>query len=457
MRNYYEGKRVLIAGGLGFIGSHLAIDLVQRGAQVTIVDALVPSGGGRACNVQSIADRIIVHRIDLRDTERLLPVVCGQQVIFSLAGQTSHIDSMHDPMFDLDLNSRAQLSLLECCRQHNRAAKFVFTSTRQVYGRALYLPVDEQHRVAPSDINGVHKLATENYLQLFSQIYGITCSAIRLTNTYGPHMDLHPRKGFVGVFLNHALNNEPIRLFGDGKQQRDFNYVSDVVEAIELVGEHVQQGFELFNLGHDEHHTLREFVETLGQILPLRFECQPFPDELKRIDIGDYYGSYQKLRDLTGWQPQISLREGLARTVDYYRNCDCSTNTNTKTNTTRSATSKSRIPAFEYRGELSPYRSDVLRAIASVIDSGKLILGPEVAAFEKEFATFVGAEHAVGVSSGTDALIVALRTLDIGAGDEVITVANGPVPTIAAIRAGRRQTVLGRRRSRHLANERIFG
>ncbi len=424
MSDFYEGKPVLIAGGLGFIGSHLAIDLVQRGALVTIVDALLPAGGGKLSHVASIAARANIQQVDLRDTQKLAALVRDQAIVFSLAGQTSHIASMEDPMQDLELNSRAQLSLLEACRRENPAARVVFTSTRQVYGRAQYLPVDERHPVSPSDINGVHKLAAENYLQLFSQIYGLTCSVLRLTNTYGPHMDLHPCKGFVGVFLDRALKGEPIRLFGDGTQVRDFNYVSDVVNALELVGQHVDQGFEVFNLGHHEHHSLREFVETLAEILPLDFQCQPFPDKLKRIDIGDYYGSYDKLYQKTGWQPQVTLRAGLERTVPYYRDPS-----------QRPATKPARVAAFEYRGEVAAYRSDVLDAFARVIDSGKLILGPEVAAFEEEFAQFVGAPYAVGISSGTDALIVALRALNIGNGDEIITVSNGPVPTIAAIRA----------------------
>lgn len=432
MSDYYAKKRVLIAGGLGFIGSHLAISLASRGAQVTIVDALLPTGGGKLAHVESVRDCLDIHQVDLRDTRRIIQLVPDQSVVFALAGQTSHIESMEDPLLDLELNGRAQLSLLEACRRFNPEARLVFTSTRQVYGHARYLPVDEAHPVSPSDINGVHKLATENYLQLFSQVYGLTCSVVRLTNTYGPHMDLHPRKGFVGVFLDRALRREPIQLFGDGSQLRDFNFVSDVVSALQLVGQHIEKGFELFNLGHREHHSLRQFVETLGEFLPLSFQCRPFPEHLKRIDIGDYYGSYAKLEQRTGWQPQVSLREGLAQTIHYYREA---LNRSAPRSSEMTGRGSARISAFEYRGELSKYRSNILDSFAKVLDSGKLILGPEVSAFEAEFAQFVGAKHAVGVSSGTDALIVALRALGIGAGDEVITVANGPVPTIAAIRA----------------------
>ncbi len=379
-------------------------------------------------HVSEILDQVEIHQCDLRNSDQLLDLVREQAIVFLLAGQTSHIDSMHEPMLDLELNTRATLSLLECCRQANPSARIVFTSTRQIFGRAQYLPVDERHPVAPSDINGIHKLAAENYLQLYSQVYGLTCSVLRLTNTYGPRMDLHPRKGFVGIFLRQALQGELIRLFGNGQQVRDFNFVSDVVAALEQVGKSVERGYELFNLGHHEHHSLQEFVQTLAQFVPLQFECQPFPDDLKRIDIGDYYGCYDKLQQRTGWRPQVSLHEGLERTVAAYRNASSFSQA-------RNSERPSRIAAFEYRGELARYRSELISAVSGVLDSGQLILGPEVAKFEQEFAQFVGAAHAVGISSGTDAIIVALRALGIGPGDEVITVANGPVPTIAAIRS----------------------
>lgn len=434
MSNYYAGKRILITGGLGFIGSHLAVSLAQRGAKITIIDALLPTGGGKLSHVDSVRDSIDIQCVDLRDTDKIGPLVRDQSIIFSLAAQTSHIESMEDPMLDLELNGRSQLSLLEACRRENPNTRLVFTSTRQVYGRAQYLPVDEEHAVSPSDINGVHKLTAESYLQLFSRVYGLASSVLRLTNTYGPHMDLHPRKGFIGVFVDCALRGETIRLFGDGLQLRDFNYVSDVVSALELVGEHAGPGFQIFNMGHDEHLSLRQFVETLSAIQPLTFLCQPFPDNLKRIDIGDYYGSYDKLQRLTGWRPQVSLHEGLLRTVLYFRR-KLDSSPARPVDTGKSAGTSPRVPNFEYRGELSKYRTEILSRFARVLDSGKLILGQEVSAFEAEFAQFVGATHAVGVSSGTDALIVALRALDIGQGDEVITVANGPAPTVAAIRA----------------------
>ncbi|MCC6511956.1 MAG: NAD-dependent epimerase/dehydratase family protein [Pirellulaceae bacterium] len=319
MSDFYSGRPVLIAGGLGFIGSHLAIELANRGSQVTVVDSLIPGGGGRLENIASVADRVKVCNVDLRDSDALPECVHGQSIIFSLAGQTSHIDSMHAPQADLEINCRAQLALLECCRHHQPTAHLVFTSTRQIYGRARYLPVDELHPVAPTDINGIHKLAAEQYYSLYSQVYGMSTVSLRLTNTYGPHMDLHPRKGFVGVFIKLALAGEPIKLFGDGSQQRDFNYVSDVVSALALAGQMDGTGGHLFNLGHDEHSSLREFLDTLNRHVAVSYQCQPFPAELSRIDIGDYYASYDKFHQATGWRPLVTLDEGLKRTIHYAR------------------------------------------------------------------------------------------------------------------------------------------
>jgi UDP-glucose 4-epimerase len=315
MMSLYRDRRVFIAGGLGFIGSHLAKELVHCGAQVTIVDALVPSGGGRLSNIAAVADRVQVHQVDLRDEQALRLLVREQSHVFCLAGQTSHIDSMRRPAEDLALNCQAQLSLLECCRAENPSAAIVYTSTRQIYGRSQYLPVDEAHPIQPADINGIHKFASEQYYAMYSRVYGMPTIALRLTNTYGPNMDCHPTKGFVGVFLQQALRGETIRLFGDGSQLRDFNYVSDVVSALMLAGLHASSDGLQYNLGHDEHVSLRQFVETLATLLPVEYRCQPFPDDIRRIDIGDYYASYERFHALTGWRPQVSLADGLERTL----------------------------------------------------------------------------------------------------------------------------------------------
>lgn len=320
MSGFFEGKRVLITGGLGFIGSNLAIELQKCGAIVTLIDSMIPSYGASVANIESIRDLVTINFSDLRDLYSLPYLVRGKDVIFCLAGQVSHLDSMREPLVDLDINTRSQLSLLECCRHENPAARLIFASTRQVYGKPQFLPVDETHPTAPTDVNGINKLATEMYFSLYAQVYGMSTITLRMTNTYGPRMDLRsPQKGFVGVFLQRALAGNTIRLYGDGSQRRDFNYVSDVVDALMLAGQSQSITGRCFNLGHHENFSLREFVEVLTQLCSVRFELTPFPSELQAIDIGDYYADFSAFSEATGWRPRIGLHEGLKRTLDYFK------------------------------------------------------------------------------------------------------------------------------------------
>ena len=320
MKDFYYRRRVLITGGLGFIGSNLAIELVERGAQVTLLDSMLPAYGATLDNIASIRDQVRFNIADMRDEHSLPFLVRDQDVIFSLAGQVSHVDSMQQPLIDLDINCRSQLSLLECCRRENPRVRLVLANTRQIFGRANCLPVNEEHPVAPTDVNGINKLAAEMYFMLYAQVYGMSTVSLRLTNTYGPRMDLNnPKKGFVGVFLRQALAGETIKVFGDGLQRRDFNYVSDVTRALTLAGETEAAAGQCFNLGHDEHFTLLEFLDKLTEHCPVRYECVAFPKERRAIDIGDYYGDYTRFHDLTGWRPRVCLDEGLLRTISYFR------------------------------------------------------------------------------------------------------------------------------------------
>ena len=318
--DFYRGRRVLITGGLGFIGSNLAIDLVERGARVTLVDSMIPAYGATVDNIRSIRDCVTVNFSDVRDLHSLPYLVRDQEVIFSLAGQVSHIDSMHDPLTDLDINCRSQLSLLECCRRENPKVRLVLAGTRQIYGKPQQLPVTESHPLAPTDVNGINKLAAEMYYMLYAQVYGMATVSLRLTNSYGPRMDLHnSKKGFVCVFVERALSGKKIRLFGDGSQRRDFNYISDVTDALILAGQSNAVVGQCYNLGQSPPRSLLEFVQTLAGYCPIEYECVPFPDELRAIDIGDYYADFSKFQRATGWQPRIGLEEGLQRTVEFYR------------------------------------------------------------------------------------------------------------------------------------------
>lgn len=317
----FTGARVLVTGGLGFIGSTLARQLVTLGAQVTLVDAMLPGAGGNLFNVADLRDQVQINISDVRDPVSFRYLVQGQDYLFNLAGQVSHIDSMRDPFNDLEINCRAQLAMMEACREHNPAIRVIHTATRQQYGRAHYLPIDEQHVQDPVDVNGINSIAGEAYHILYHRVYGIRTTSLRLTNTYGPRMLIrHNRQTAIGWLIRLAVAGETIELFGDGAQRRDFNYVDDVVEALLLAAVSPAAEGEVYNLG-GEPVSLREAVDLLVDVAhsPGGYRLVPFPPERKAIDIGDVFTDYQKIHTALGWAPRTSLREGLARSVAFYR------------------------------------------------------------------------------------------------------------------------------------------
>lgn len=316
----YRGKQVMVTGGLGFIGSNLARRLVGYGARLLLVDSLIPQYGGNLFNIHGIADRVTVNIADVRDQYSMNYLVQGQDIMFNLAGTLSHVDSMEDPFTDLEINCRSQLAILESCRKHNREVKIVFAGTRGQYGRAQYLPVDERHPMEPTDVNGINNMAGEWYHILYYRVYGIRATSLRLTNTYGPrHQMRHARQGIINWFVRLALEGQTISLYGDGRQVRDTNYVDDVVDAFLLTGVCDAADGELFNLG-GEPASLTDLVERIIRIAgsgDRRFV--PFPEEAKRIEVGDYVADWRKIERVLGWRPRVSLDEGLARTITYYR------------------------------------------------------------------------------------------------------------------------------------------
>lgn len=317
----FKGADVLITGGLGFIGSSLARRLVAVGAKVTLVDSLIPEYGGNLFNIQDIRDRVTVDLTDVRDAAAMSSLIKGRQFLFNLAGQTSHLDSMTDPLTDLNINAAAQLQILEACRLHNPGLKIVFASTRQVYGRPKRLPVDESHPVNPVDVNGINKLAGEWYHLLYNDVYGIRACALRLTNTYGPGMRVKDaRQTFLGIWIRRLIEEETIQVFGTGEQRRDFNFVTDVVEALLSAAASDKSDGQIFNLGDREHVDLKQLAELLIEIDGKgHYELTPFPDNRKIIDIGDYYADFRKIETLLGWSPQVRLQTGLSKTLEYYR------------------------------------------------------------------------------------------------------------------------------------------
>jgi UDP-glucose 4-epimerase len=317
----FRGKTALVTGGLGFIGSNVARRLVELGARVLLLDSMIPDYGGNFFNIHDIADQVRVNIADVRDESSMQYLVRGQEFIFNLAGQVSHIDSMRDPRTDLEINCRSQLTLLEACRLNNPEARIVYASTRQIYGRPLYLPVDEDHPLRPIDVNGVNKRAGELYHLTYADVYGMRACALRLTNTYGPGLLMkHNRQGFIPWFVRQAIEGQTITLFGTGEQRRDINEVSDVVDAFLRVAVADDAVGQFYNLGHPQPVSLLEIVQILQRLCPsCSYRLVPFPDEKRRIDIGDYYGDYAKLRAAVGWEPRISPEEGLARMVAYYQ------------------------------------------------------------------------------------------------------------------------------------------
>ncbi len=322
MNRYKEfvGKKVLITGGLGFIGSSLARRLLAEGAVVTLVDSLIPQYGGNVFNIHDIKERLTINITDVRDPHAMAYLIQGQDYLFNLAGQTSHLDSMHDPRTDLEINASAQLSILEACKKHNPEIKVVFASTRQLYGKPEYLPVDEKHPIKPVDVNGINKLAGEWYHLLYNNVYYIRACALRLTNTYGPGMRVKDaRQTFLGIWVRNLLEGKPVQVFGDGLQLRDFNYVDDVVEAFLSAAVNPAAEGEVYNLGSSEYINLKDLA---GMMVGLfgrgSFEIVPFPPDRKAIDIGDYYSDFTKIKTALGWEPRVALREGLRKSLDYY-------------------------------------------------------------------------------------------------------------------------------------------
>lgn len=315
----FSGRKVLVTGGLGFIGSNLVRRLVAAGADVTVVDSLIPEYGGNLRNLAGIERAVRINISDVRDRHSLPYFVRGQDFLFNLAGQTSHMDSMADPETDLEINARAQLSILEACRHHNPSIRIVFASTRQIYGKPDYLPVDEDHPLRPVDVNGINKLAGEGYHLLYHSVYGIRSTILRLTNTIGPRMRIRDaRQTFVGVWIRQILAGQPFEVWG-GQQLRDFTFVDDAVDAFLLAAALPAAEGRVFNVGGTPPVSLLQLAEALAQVGSGRFVARKFPADRKKIDIGDFYADDRAIRQALGWKPLTPLAESLKRTLAYYR------------------------------------------------------------------------------------------------------------------------------------------
>ncbi|MBM3789679.1 MAG: NAD-dependent epimerase/dehydratase family protein [Acidobacteria bacterium] len=317
----FAGRRCLITGGLGFIGSNLARRLVDLGSEVLIVDSMIPEYGGNLFNIDGAQDRLRINFSDVRDRHGMEYLVRDQDFIFSLAGQVSHLDSMEDPLTDLEINCSSQLSLIAACRRHNPGVKVVYAGTRQAYGRPKYLPVDESHPCEPTDFNGINKMAGEWYYMVCHRVYGLRTASLRMTNVYGPRMRVRDaRQTFIGWWIRSVVEGRELEVFGDGSQIRDFNHVDDAVEALLLAAASPAADGEIYNLGGDEPIRLLDLAKLMVEINGSgSYRLAPFPPDRELIDIGDYYGNYGKIQGALGWRPAIPLREGLRQTLEFYR------------------------------------------------------------------------------------------------------------------------------------------
>lgn len=316
----FAGRQVMITGGMGFIGSNLARALVGLGAKVMLVDSLIPTYGGNLFNIHGLEDQLRLNIADVRDENSMNYLVRDQDYIFNLAGQISHFDSMLDPYTDLEINCRSQLSILEACRKHNPGVKVVYASTRQMYGKPQYLPVDENHPIQPVDVNGINKMAGEQYHILYNNVYGVRACALRMTNTFGPRQWMRDnRLTSQGWFLRLVLDNQQVQLFGDGSQLRDLTYVDDAIDAFLRAAAMPQANGQVFNMG-GETNSLRQQVELMIELAHTgSYKLVAWPSEKQKIDIGDFYADYAKIERLLGWQPRVSTREGLRRTIEFYQ------------------------------------------------------------------------------------------------------------------------------------------
>jgi len=320
-RDYYRGRAVMVTGGLGFIGSNLAHQLVALGADVLLVDSFLPDAGGNPFNIHDITDRVRVNIADIRQQTTMNHLVRDRDVIFNLAGQVSHIDSMRDPYTDLEINCRSQLTVLEACRNFNPTVKVVFAGTRQVYGRPVSLPVDESHLVRPTDVNGINKAAGEYYHLVYNNVFGLRACSLRLTNVFGPRQLLkHNRQGFIGWFIRLAIEDQEIQIYGDGSQVRDLVFVDDAADAFLRAGASDDANGRVFNVGGDEPITHRALVERLIEVSGTgRYRFVEWPPEKRAIDIGSFYADSSLIARTLGWRPAVTLHDGLQRTVAFYR------------------------------------------------------------------------------------------------------------------------------------------
>ncbi|MBI4438884.1 GDP-mannose 4,6-dehydratase [Candidatus Woesearchaeota archaeon] len=320
-RNFLSGKKVLVTGGLGFIGSSVAQKAVLHGAEVTIYDACINPYGWNFANIKEVRDSVTVVKADVRDFEKLKQNIMDKDVVFDCAAQVSHTISMTNPFLDLDINCKGPLNLLEACRRFNSTARIIFASSRGVIGHPKKSPVDELHPTDPLDIQGINKLAAEKYYSLYSRVYGLKTCSLRIANAYGPRAQVRTGDyAIVNWVIKKTLCNEEIAVFGDGTQTRDYIYIEDVVDAMILACSSKAAFGDVFMLGSG---TETRFIDVIEMIVNLvgkgSITRKPWPPDRKSIEIGNFVSSISKIRNRLGWSPKVSIQDGLRMTIDFYK------------------------------------------------------------------------------------------------------------------------------------------
>lgn len=321
MDDVFRGRNILITGGAGFLGSNLAHALVQRGSLVTVFDAELPLYGGNRFNLHGIDDRITLRAGDVRTAADVDAAVAGQDVVFHLAAQVSYIDSLVEPFLDLDMNALGTLRVLDAVRRLAPNAHLVFSSSRLVYGKILTNPVDESHPTEPLSIYGVHKLTAEKYCRIAYDRHETRTTILRIPNPYGPRQQMkHPKYSIVGWFIRQALEGKPLTVYGDGTQERDYIFVDDVTDAFLRAAASEQASGEVYNVGTHERVRFVDMVNAVIEIVGAgQIEYVPWPGAYEKNETGDYIADTRKIERALGWQAHVPLREGIQRTVAYYR------------------------------------------------------------------------------------------------------------------------------------------
>ncbi len=320
IKNAFKGKKVLITGGAGFIGSSIARAVAELGAEVTAVDAMLPLYGGNTYNLENISPTVNFVEGDIRDAALMEKLIAGQDIIFNMAAQVSYIDSKDQPFLDLDINGKGHLTVLEAMRKVNPTAKLLFSSSRLVYGKILTTPVSEEHATNPLSLYGIHKLLAEKYCRYYSDIFGLHALSVRIPNPYGPRQQMkHNKYSIVGWFVRQAMEGKTITIFGDGSQERDYLYIDDIVTAFLQLAVKGQAG-EVYNIGTHERIRFVDMVDAVvAEVGSGTKEHVPWPANYEKNETGNYIADVTKIETLTGWKPSVELKEGIARMVQYYK------------------------------------------------------------------------------------------------------------------------------------------